>query len=136
MEEEAGDPGDPGSLHIPYAQSDPEHTSPGVSPGSGAPRIVASGVMPRGGRHDTTDRRESSASRRQGMTAFMSAEEVERARTRFCADQDEAEYLEYAEAMARIGPTRYWRRHRRRFLDQAGYELVDRGYRAGEAGDG
>lgn len=70
------------------------------------------------------------------MTAFMSAEEVERARTRFCDDQEEAEYLEYAEAMGRIRPSRYWRRHRRRFLDKRGYELVDRDYRAGEAGDG
>lgn len=68
------------------------------------------------------------------MTAFMPAEDVERARTRFRDDQDEAEYLEYAEAMARIGPTRYWRR--RRFLDQRGYQLVDRDYRAGEAGGG
>ncbi|TCK27224.1 hypothetical protein [Pseudonocardia endophytica] len=67
------------------------------------------------------------------MTAFMSAEEVERARTRFTDDQDEADYVEYAEAMARIGRGRYWRRRRRRFLDRHGYQLVDRDYRAGDA---
>lgn len=39
------------------------------------------------------------------------------ARTRFHADQDDAEYVEYTEAMARIGSRRRWRRERRRFLE-------------------
>lgn len=39
------------------------------------------------------------------------------ARCRFLADQDDAEYVEYTEAMARIGSRRRWRRERRRFLE-------------------
>lgn len=37
-------------------------------------------------------------------------------RDRFLADQHDAEYIEYTEAMARIGSRWRWRRERRRFL--------------------
>lgn len=55
----------------------------------------------------------------------MSADEIERARTRFRTDQEHAEYVEYTEAMARIGRSWYWRRQRRRFLRSHGYSSSD-----------
>lgn len=59
------------------------------------------------------------------MIPFMSGGEIERARARFRTDQEHAEYVEYTEAMARIGRSRYWRRQRRRFLRAHGYDPSD-----------
>jgi hypothetical protein len=59
------------------------------------------------------------------MTPFMSAAEIERARARFRTDHEHAEYVEYTEAMGRIGRSWYWRRQRRRFLRAHGYGLSD-----------
>lgn len=55
------------------------------------------------------------------MTFPLSEAEVEEARLRFHADQEDAEYVEYVEAMARIRPRRAWLRRRRRFLRSRGY---------------
>lgn len=55
------------------------------------------------------------------MTSHLSAAEIQDARLRFAADQDDALYVEFTEAMARIGPRRVWLRRRRRFLRSRGY---------------
>ena len=51
----------------------------------------------------------------------MSVAELLAARRRFDQDQDDAEYVEYLEARARIGRSRRWRRMRERFLRRQGY---------------
>ncbi|BBG00389.1 hypothetical protein PSA01_54590 [Pseudonocardia saturnea] len=54
--------------------------------------------------------------------SLLSGEDIALARRRFVLDQSDAEYVEYAEAMARIGRRRCWLRRRRRFLQSRGYD--------------
>jgi hypothetical protein len=67
---------------------------------------------------------------------FMSAAEIEHARARFRTDQEHAEYVEYTEAMGRIGRSRYWRRQRRRFLRAHGYGPTDHVHHGGGTAEG
>lgn len=61
------------------------------------------------------------------MNSHLSAAEVRDARLRFETDQEDALYVEFTEAMARIGPRRAWLRRRRRFLRSRGYPTAGSG---------
>ena len=56
-----------------------------------------------------------------GVDPLLSPDEQVAARERFRQDQEDAEYVEYTEAMERIGNARRWRRARSRFLRSRGY---------------
>ena len=58
------------------------------------------------------------------MTPRLTPAELAQARDRFEQDQAHAEYLEYVEAMGRIGNPRRWRRTRQKFLGRHGYLLA------------
>ncbi|OLT11815.1 hypothetical protein BJF78_26040 [Pseudonocardia sp. CNS-139] len=56
------------------------------------------------------------------MEPLLSPAELVAARARFEQDQEDAEYVEYTQAMERIAAPRRWRRARRRFLTANGYQ--------------
>ena len=61
------------------------------------------------------------------MSPRLTPGELARARDRFEQDQAHAEYVEYTEAMERIGNARRWRRTRQKFLGRHGYLLSGEG---------
>lgn len=59
------------------------------------------------------------------MRPGLTPAELAAARNRFERDQADAEYVEYTEAMERIGNGRRWRRARAKFLRANGYAIAD-----------